>query len=1001
MKKTYTLFLIAVLFGGLSFSASAQQLVWSVTNDSPDAMIRNKAVLRQSFPRDFKLFDLNIASLREQLLNIVDRNAQSSTIILLPNTDGRLEQFEVFEASNFEPALQARFPEIRAFSGKGITDRYATVKISLSPEGMQGTVFRTASGPTQTGGQTEIIEPYSTNNSTYAVFRSQRRKGELPFTCTTEDRRLFSRWKSQMRAPESNEGTIRILRLAQSCNGEYSNYFGAASAAQESLVLAAFNATLTRSNGVYEKDLGLHLNLIAESTSIIFYTPATDPYSTDLANWNAELAGAIAAAGITPAMYDIGHMFGASGGGGNAGCIGCVCSPSHDKGMGITSPADGVPAGDNFDIDYVAHEVGHQLGANHTFSYGQLPVPEDMGQDKEVGSGITIMGYAGITEVDAAPHSIDVFHATSIEQVQSNLVSTIPDGVPCPATPITMTANNKPVVAAVNDYTIPILTPFELTGSATDPEGDPITYNWEQNDSAQNTGITVAAANANAAKLIGPNWVSSSSTSSPKKMFPRLSTVLAGQLTTSAIGTDDAVPLVVEALSAVTRDLNFRLTVRDNRPYVPGSTIGQTQYTDMTISVTNLSGPFQVTAPNTNVSWTGGSSQTVTWNVANTTLAPVSCANVKISLSTDGGNTFPTVLAASTANDGTEVITIPNTGTTTARIKVEAVGNIFFDIGNTNFTIVATATPTPTGVVTGTVTYGNAIGSPSTPRPVSGVLVTASGSPNVSDTTDAAGEYALTGFGSGGYVASASKSGGENAAISSFDAARIAQHVVGGANLTATQMTVADVSGSNDVSSFDAAMIARYVASQGSPTGSTGNWLFSPSARAYPSVSGNVAGEDYSALLMGEVSGNWTDSAPERNATTAGGVSVRLPHVRMSANREIIIPVSVQGARNKDIIAYEFDLRYDASVIQPLAETVDLENSVSRGLSVVTNWTVRGLLRVVVYGPFPIETDGVLLNLRFAAVAGKGAVSLLTFERIVFNEGEPNAATSNGIVRLF
>jgi hypothetical protein len=121
-------------------------------------------------------------------------------------------------------------------------------------------------------------------------------------------------------------------------------------------------------------------------------------------------------------MYDIGHMFGASGGGGNAGCIGCVCSLNHDKGMGITSPADGIPEGDNFDIDYVVHEVGHQLGANHTFSYGQLPIPEMLGQDKEIGSGITIMGYAGITPVsNVAPHSIDIFHETSIEQIQTNL----------------------------------------------------------------------------------------------------------------------------------------------------------------------------------------------------------------------------------------------------------------------------------------------------------------------------------------------------------------------------------------------------------------------------------------------------------------------------------------------------------------------------------------------------------------------------------------------------
>lgn len=684
--------LIVAIIAVSTLAVAAQEVVWSANNENRAGIVTDKAVQRQTFPKEFKLFDLNIDPLRKELFSIVDsRSAPRSTIISLPNADGNLERFEVFEASNFEPKLQSRFPDIRAYSGRGITDRYATVKLSISPNGVQGTVFRTASGPLYSGGETEIIEAYSADRTIYAVFKSQRRTKELPWACSTEEHRLFSNWKSQIDAAEviaSNEGTIRVLRLAQSCNGEYSNYFGAFNSSQVALVLAGFNGTLTRANGVYEKDLGVHMDLIPQTTSIIFYDPASDPY-TSLSNWNAELAGAIALAGITPSMYDIGHMFGASGGGGNAGCIGCVCSPNHDKGMGITSPADGIPQGDNFDIDYVVHEVGHQLGANHTFSYGQLPVPEDMGQDKEVGSGITIMGYAGITEVDTAPHSIDVFHATSIAQVQANLTNTIPDGVPCPAAPITMTVNHPPVVAAVSNYTIPHTTPFKLTGSATDPDGDPITYNWEQNDSALNTGVTVVASNANPAKVIGPNWLSFPSTSSPTKMFPKLSTILAGQFTTSATGTDDAAPLVVEALSSATRDLNFRLTVRDNRPYVPGSAIAQTQFTDMTVSVTSAAGPFKVTAPDSNVTLNGGAMSTITWLQAGTDLPPISATNVNIRLSTDGGQTFPTVLKSNTPNDGTESVLIPNTPTTTARIMIEAANNIFFDISDANFAIAA------------------------------------------------------------------------------------------------------------------------------------------------------------------------------------------------------------------------------------------------------------------------------------------------------------------------
>lgn len=688
-------FILTVLISTLS--VNAQEAVWSVNTERIAEIVTDKSVARQSFPTEFKLFDLNIEPLKKGLLSIADRKS-AATIISLPNADGGIERFEVFEASNFEPELQAKFPDIRAFSGRGLTDKYASVKLSVSPQGVSGTVFRTAKGFVETGGETEFIEPYSADRETYAVYRSSRKKGELPWACSTEEKSIFSDWTEKINtfeAPRSNEGTIRTLRLAQSNNAEYSNYFGATSAAQVALVMAAQNNTLTRANGVYERDLGLHLNLIPQSTSLIFYDKDDDPYSTTLSEWNDQLRNAIINAGITTNMYDIGHMFGASGGGGNAGCIGCVCVTGagvagHTKGRGITSPADGIPKGDSFDIDFVAHEVGHQLGANHTFSYGQLPLPEMLGQDKEIGSGITIMGYAGITEVDTAGHSIDTFHATSINQVQVNLPTR-----PCPA-PITSAGNSAPVVAPVSNYTIPIMTPFALTGSATDPENDPLTYNWEQNDSAENTGATLAGSLAQPGKVIGPNWLTFPSTSSPVKFFPRLSTILAGEFVTQPRPDSDPIVLI-EALSSVTRNLNFRLTVRDNHPYVPNTAIGQTQFRDMTVSVTNAAGPFMVTEPNTNVTYAGGTAQTVTWTVANTNLMPVSTANVNIRLSTDGGITFPTILAANTANDGTQSVIIPDTAaTTTARIMVEAVGNIFLDISNANFTI--TGSPTAAGV---------------------------------------------------------------------------------------------------------------------------------------------------------------------------------------------------------------------------------------------------------------------------------------------------------------
>ncbi|MEO6391188.1 MAG: reprolysin-like metallopeptidase [Pyrinomonadaceae bacterium] len=661
---------IVTVYGAANFRvADAQHEVWTENNASRASLVKDKGVARTSFPTEFKLFDLRFETLHEQLFSIVGNEArQHSTIISLPNADGNIEQFEVYEASNFEPDLQAQFPEIRAYSGKGLTDPTSTLKLSISPQGIQTMVFRTAT-------DNEFIEPYSADHTTYAVFRTHRERGALPWECATEDRNLVSDTNSKIPAtarPESNSGEIKTMRLAQSCNGEYSNFFGATNAGQVALVLAGFNGTLTRANGVYEKDLAIHLNLIANTTAVIYYDPATDPYTT-LGSWNGQLQATLTA-NIGEANYDIGHMFGASGGGGNAGCIGCVCVDGS-KGSGITSPADAIPMGDNFDIDYVVHEVGHQMGANHTFSMSL----EGSGSNKEVGSGITIMGYAGITAQDVAPHSIDTFHEHSIGQIQVNMATKA-----CPITTV-MTANHAPVVAPVANFTIPISTPFALTGSATDAENDPLTYQWEQDD---NSPVSGAASVASPTKAAGPNWLSFVPTVSGTRTFPRLSTIQAGLFVTPVLPGGDA-GTNIEALSSVARTLNFRLTVRDNRPYVAGSTIGQTQFTNSTVTVSSAAGPFKVTVPNTVVSWVGNTFQTVTWDVNNTNTGAVNAANVKISLSTDGGATFPTTILASTPNDGSQGILVPNVTSTTARIKVEAVGNIFFDMSDTNFNITA------------------------------------------------------------------------------------------------------------------------------------------------------------------------------------------------------------------------------------------------------------------------------------------------------------------------
>ena len=696
MKKLlFSLFIMAGLFSVMS--AGAQNSSWSAYANT-GKIVTDKAVARLSFPKEYKLFSLEIAPLRQELFAAVNNTSRHSSIISLPNADGGMEQFEVFEASNFDAELQAMFPEIRAFSGKGISDPYATLKLSISPQGIQTMVFRTDK-------ENEFIEPYSQDHTVYAVFKSHRAIGRLPWSCTTQDQILATGINSDVSRSgmtSRSTGDLKTMRLAQSVTAEYSNYFGATSASQVSLVLAAINATLTRCNGVYEKDLALHLNLVAASTNVIYYNPSTDPYdaaSTGAGGtWNAQLQNTLTSV-IGEANYDIGHLFGASGGGGNAGCIGCICT-NGQKGSGFTSPADGIPQGDNFDIDYVVHEVGHQLGGNHTFSMSN----EGSGVNVEIGSGITIMGYAGITSQDVSNHSIDIYHEATIAQIQANLATKT-----CPVTTSVSANNATPVVATVPNYTIPKSTPFALTGSATDANGDALTYCWEEHDNASSSQ-TNANSVASATKASGPNWISFRPTVSPTRYFPQLSTILAGALITGPLAGGDA-GTNVEALSSVARTLNFRLTVRDNAAFSSTAPVkvAQTQFTSMVVTVSSASGPFAVSVPNTAVSYAGGSTQTITWSVASTTAAPVSCANVKISLSTDGGQTFPTVLAASTPNDGTEALVIPNTPTTTARIKIEAVGNIFFDISNANFTITAgSSCGTPTGLASSSITTSGA-----------------------------------------------------------------------------------------------------------------------------------------------------------------------------------------------------------------------------------------------------------------------------------------------------
>lgn len=591
---------------------------------------------------------------KQQLVNVPDRfSGQTGKIVSIPNVEGNMEKFEVWEASNFHPDLQAKFPDIRSYVGIGIDDPYAYLRFSLSPEGIQTMTLRP--------GKSEFIEPYTEDKSRYIVFDSKKHRahGAQAWECSTPETSALTTEMSELvnngqgNTNKSNAGVFKTFRLAMSVTGEYSQYFGGTVAG----AMSGVNATMTRANGVFEKDFALTLALVANNEDVIYTNPATDPYTNP---GNIEVTQGQLYSTLNSVIgfdnYDIGHIFHRSGGGGSAGCIGCICIAN--KGKGYTSPGYGPPAGDDFDIDYVAHEIGHQLGANHTFTAAWYEGPAQV----EPGSGSTIMGYAGLG-YNVQPHSDDYFSFKSVEQVQANL------NIRNCSTDTPITGNGAPTADAGANYDIPKGTAFKLTGTATDPDNDPLLYNWEQSNPG-NASTTGANSRVSFTKAIGPNFRSLPHKTEPVRYFPALEHYLLYDVTEN----ENFWRQQWEAITTISRVFNFKFTVRDHNPAGPQTAIATTK-----ISVRDV-GPFKITSPSVGQSVDLSTGKLlVEWDVAGTDQAPINTTNVRILLSTDNGANF-TVIKEDTANDGSELVDIP-VGTVAgnnARVIVEAKDNVYY-----------------------------------------------------------------------------------------------------------------------------------------------------------------------------------------------------------------------------------------------------------------------------------------------------------------------------------
>ncbi len=647
------LYKIALLFFFFSSISMFSQSIWTKQNRKSRSVTK-VLEYREVQPATYELFSIDIDLVDQKLTAF----SKQEKVIELPTPNG-IQRFLVKEASVFSDELTTKYPSIKSYVGVGVDDKTARVRFSKSKVGFHAMI---------TSGKYPmyLIDPYTKDKKT-AIAYYKNKVVKSDFECLVEENSPKIRQNKFRKTTNANDGKLRTYRLAVVATGEYSQFHltnqnvaaGATDAIKKAAVLSAINTTMTRVNGVFERDLGITMKVVANNESIIFLDGATDNLTDNDANTLLSETQTLCDATIGTANYDIGHAF-STGGGSGAGLAGggVVCLPG-EKAEGVTGSAS--PINDTYDIDFVAHEMGHQFGANHTQNND---CQRNNSTAVEPGSASTIMGYAGICSPNVQTNSDAYFHAVSIAEMWNIITTTATCGVN------TLTNNAAPVVNAGNDFTIPKSTPFVLKGSATDANaGDNLTYNWEQID-AQSATMPPSATST-----FGPVFRTLPSSTSPNRFMPKLATVLAGNTSTTW-----------EVLPSVSRTMNFSLTVRDN--VLNG---GATNRDDTKITVDGNSGPFVITSQTTATTLNGGSSQTINWNVANTNIAPVNCANVNILLSTDGGLTFPNVLASNTPNDGNEQVTLPNITSNQTRIKIEAVDNIFYTVNTTNFSIDKTA----------------------------------------------------------------------------------------------------------------------------------------------------------------------------------------------------------------------------------------------------------------------------------------------------------------------
>jgi len=647
-------------------SASASDAIWTLI----DAIPAERAAAGQPWvrPERYQAVEVDLA-LARNVLQAAPLEADvglrmSPFVFSMPMPDGTFMRFRVVESPIMAPELARKYPEIRTYLGQGVDDPYTSTRFDVTPAGFHAQIISPNGWV--------YIDPYTQGDTT--LHTSYYRRDLLPrdqLSCE-----LGPHLEAEVDnfimpdGTRTSGNTRREYATAIGATGEYTAFHGGTVAAGMAAIVTAMN----RVTQIYELENTIRFILVANNDLIVYTDGATDPYTNGNTNSLISQNQTTCDGVIGSANYGIGHCFDrhpTAGTGSGLAQLGVVCT-AGSKARGASSVNS--PTGDFFYVDFVCHEMGHQFNAGHTFNgvNGSCGLAGQWSSSNayEPGSGSTIMSYAGACgAIDNIQTSSDpYFHSQSHFSI--NAYASAPART-CDSE--VATGNSIPTVDAGPNYTIPQFTPFILTpASYSDADGDPLTFCWEERD----LGPQQAANQPDNGS--SPLFRSRLATTSPSRMLPALTAVLFNQYNNKG-----------DRLPTTNRTMTFRCTVRDNRA---GG--GGVNHDDMQVTCTTSAGPFTVTFPNT--AGTHSGNITVTWNVANTNLSPVNCANVSILLSTDGGSNFPTVLAASTPNDGSEVVTLPNISTTQARIRVAAVGNIFFDQSNANFTITPAAPAAPT-----------------------------------------------------------------------------------------------------------------------------------------------------------------------------------------------------------------------------------------------------------------------------------------------------------------